>query len=159
MSSKWIAVLGLAVSLVFAKDAPSTLPQISLPNVEGKVVSSAEWKGKVVVIDFWATWCMACREAFPVLSELQTKYGNKLVVVGISTDKASASKTSKFISKQKLGYLVLLDPEEKYNPIFGFESLPSLYVFGADGKLLLSLKGLEAENKKKLEEVLSSNVK
>lgn len=156
MRSKLLALCALTVSLAFAKDAPQTMPLISLPDAQGKTVNSVEWKGKMVVLDFWATWCVACREAFPVLSELKAKYGEKLMVVGIATDKMPTEKVAKFAKKQKIDYLVLHDSEDAEAPVFGFESLPSLYVYGADGKLLAMLKGLDEVNKKKLAQLTAT---
>jgi len=151
-----IAMLG---TLLYAKDAPKTLPSISLANLEGKTVSSSEWAGKVVVIDFWATWCVACRDAFPVLNEMKAKYGDKVVVVGISNESAGASKIVKFVKKMSIQYLVLQDPEDSQSKVFGFESVPSLYVYGTDGKLLGSYVGLEDANKKALEALVAKSVK
>ena len=167
MSSKLtraLTVLGVCALATFAGNppaasAPQTLPAINLNGMDGKKVSSAEWAGKVVVIDFWATWCMACREAFPELTDLKAKYGDKAVIVGVSTDKGAPDKVQKFAGKNKLNYLILHDPDDTQSKVFGFESVPSLYVYGTDGKLLVALKGLEADNKKKLEEVLAANVK
>lgn len=150
----------LAMAFVsFAKDAPKTLPNFSLPDLQGKTVSSTAWKGKVVVLDFWATWCVACREAFPILNDLQQKYGDKLIVYGISSDKGSAEKVQKFISKQKILYPILLDSGDSMSAVFGYESVPSLYVFDAQGKLLTALTGLDEANQKKLETTVALALK
>lgn len=162
MRSNWIRSTFLG-ALVFAGIAaaaePKTLPGFALSDISGKTVQSAEWKGKIVIVDFWATWCVACREAFPALTDVQSKYGDKLVVVGISTDKGAASKLSKFVQKNKLNYLVLHDPDEKVAGMFGFSAIPSLYVFSTEGNLLAYYQGLEKDNKAKLEKLLAENVK
>lgn len=156
MRSSGVLLL-LMAGFLFAAE-PKTMPAFALSDLAGKTVQSGDWRGKVVVIDFWATWCVACREAFPILADQQTKYGDKLVVVGISTDKGSASKLGKFVQKNKLNYLILLDPEEKVSAQFGFSALPSLYVYSGSGQLLAYYQGLEKENREKLEKLLASQL-
>jgi len=149
-----------AVGVLCAQKAPATLPAFSLPDLDGKSVNSADWKGKVVVVDFWATWCVACREAFPILSGLKDKYGDRLVIAGISTDQnGGAAKVGKFAKKSNLNYLVLLDPSDTQSKVFGYSSIPALYVFGPDGKLLANYSGLEEENQKKLEALIAQQWK
>jgi len=161
MSSKMITILTLSLGFAFAqaKDVPNEIPLLQLAGLDGKTVNSAEWKGKVVVLDFWATWCVACREAFPELTSLKAKYGDRVVIVGVSSDKSSPDKVTKFVNKQKLNYLVLLDPNDSQSSVFGYESIPFLVIYGTDGKLIASLKGLEEANKKILEDALAKNVK
>lgn len=153
----WKAILVLFLTVpVFSSEPPKTLPAFALPDLEGKQHMSASWKGSVVVLDFWATWCVACREAFPVLSQLQSQYGSKLAVVGISTDKGEATKLKKFGKKQKLEYLVLHDPDERVGGLFGFQALPALYVYDRAGNLLAYFQGLEKESREKLEKLLAA---
>lgn len=154
-----LALLVGFMAFASAKDAPASLPTIQLPDLDGKVVSSDSWKGKVVVIDFWATWCVSCREAFPVLNDLQKQYGSKIQTVGISNESAAASKISKFVKKMKIEYLVLHDAEDLQSKVFGFESVPSLYVYGKDGKLLGSFVGLDEAKQKALKDLVGKALK
>ena len=102
MSSKIVAALMLCamVAVAQAKSPPEVLPLLQLSGLDGKTVNSTDWKGKVVVLDFWATWCVACREAFPELTSLKAKYGDRVVIAGVSSDKGSAEKVTKFVSKK-----------------------------------------------------------
>src|SRR4051812_36368548 len=76
-----------------APAAPATLPALALPDLDGKIHDAKEWQGKVVVVDFWATWCTGCRETIPVLKRLKEKYGAKgLAVAGVTTDKGPKEK-------------------------------------------------------------------
>jgi thiol-disulfide isomerase/thioredoxin len=132
--------------------APSTLPPLALPDLEGKAHDAKEWQGKVVVLDFWATWCTGCRETIPVLTRLHEKYGSKgLVVAGVSTDKGPKEKVSKFVHKMKMPYQVLWDAEDSQSKVFGFEALPSVYVFGRNGKLLKAMPQYTAAQEKEME--------
>ncbi len=67
----------------FAKD-PEMAPPFLLRDINGKIVSTADWKGKVVILNFWATWCPPCREEVPELVQLQANYKDKLLVIGAS---------------------------------------------------------------------------
>jgi thiol-disulfide isomerase/thioredoxin len=126
-----------------------------LPDLEGKAHDSKEWQGKVVVLDFWATWCTGCRETIPVLARLHDKYGPKgLVVAGVSTDKGPKEKVAKFVKKMKMPYQVLWDAEDSQSKVFGFEGLPSVYVFGRDGKLLKAMPQYTADQEKEMEAVV-----
>ena len=136
----FLSALGLSAMLASALPVSASelksLPAFSLPDLEGKVHGPKEWVGKVVIVDFWATWCTGCRETIPVLQRLQDKYGKQgLVVAGVSLDKGPKEKIAKFARKLKMGYQILWDAEDTQSKVFGFEGLPSVYVFGRDGAL------------------------
>jgi len=144
-------ILAALTAPLFAAPPPA-LPPLALPDLEGKDHDSKEWKGKVVVIDFWATWCTSCRETIPVLARLHDKYGPKgLVVVGISTDKAPKEKVAKFVHTLKMTYQVLWDADDTQAKVFGFEGLPSVYVFGRNGKLLKAMPEYTSAHEKEME--------
>lgn len=132
---------------------PGKLPAFSLPDLEGKTRSNAEFSGKVVVVDFWATWCATCKETVPRLAELQEKYGSRgLTVVGISVDKGSAEKIKRAARKLGINYLVLHDKENSLGGAFGFTGIPSLYVFDRSGTLLSAMPGYDPDQEKLLAE-------
>jgi thiol-disulfide isomerase/thioredoxin len=129
-----------------------SLPAFNLPDLAGVTHSDKDLKGKVVVIDFWATWCTGCRETIPVLNRLQEKFKAKgLLVVGISLDKDAKEKISKFARKLKMNYQILWDAEDTLSKVFGFEGLPSVYVFGRDGALLKGMPAYTVAQEKELE--------
>ena len=109
-----------------------------------------------VLVDFWATWCAGCRETIPALARLQERYGSKgLSVVGVSLDKGPKSKVSRFAKKMKINYQVLLDAEDTLSKVFGFEGLPSLYLFDREGRLIKAMTGYTAEKDKELEALVA----
>jgi cytochrome c biogenesis protein CcmG/thiol:disulfide interchange protein DsbE len=139
-----------------ATGGPARLPDFSLPDLDGKAHASKDWKGKLVLVDFWATWCAACRETIPALARLQEKHGSRgLAVVGISLDKGPKSKVSRFAKKMKINYQVLLDSEDTLSKVFGFEGLPSLYLFDREGRLIKAMTGYTAEKDKELEALVA----
>jgi thiol-disulfide isomerase/thioredoxin len=151
----------LAPAPVSAAEAKSkaafSMPAFSIPDLEGKAHDSKEWKGKVVVLDFWATWCVSCRETIPVLNRLNGKFADKgLLVIGISTDNGPQDKIAKFARKLKMEYQVLWDSEEALSNLFGFMGLPSLYVFDREGKLLKAMPQYTAAREQEMETLVES---
>lgn len=150
---KILTALLLSVAGAFA--APDKLPSFQLPDPAGKVHTAAEFAGKPVLIDFWATWCATCKESVPQLLEIQKHYAAKgLAVVGISVDKGEPAKVAKGARKLGMTYTVLHDPASSLQPSFGYTGVPSLYLFGKDGALLLTLQGYDPSQEKKLIEAL-----
>src|SRR5215471_18067696 len=68
---------------------PEALPEFTLKTVEGKTIASGEWQGKVVLVNFWATWCPPCLDEIPYLIKLQSRYGERLQIIGLSLDSGS----------------------------------------------------------------------
>lgn len=119
-----------------------------------------DWKGKVVLIDFWATWCVSCRETIPVLQRLKAKYGDKgLVVAGITVDKGPKQKVAKFVRKMKMDYQILWDAEDTLSKPFGYEGLPSVYLFGRDGALIKAMPQYTAAQEKEMEALVEGQFK
>ncbi|MDB5051249.1 MAG: thiol-disulfide oxidoreductase [Fibrobacteres bacterium] len=151
-----VSTLGLSVFLAAALSVsaaePKSIPAFSLPDLEGKIHDSKEWKGKVVVLDFWATWCTGCRATIPVMERLQEKFGPQgLVVNGVSVDKGPKEKVAKFARKMKMGYRILWDSEDTLSKQLGFQGLPSVYVFGRDGALLKAMPEYTPAQEKEME--------
>jgi thiol-disulfide isomerase/thioredoxin len=148
-------ILGLFALATLSVAAPPSTPAFSLKDLAGKAHASSEFAGKPVLIDFWATWCATCKETVPQLVEIQKKYAAKgLAVVGISVDKGESAKVERGAKKLGITYQVLHDPESSLASQFGYNGIPSLYLFGADGKLLLALQGYDPAQEKKLVEAL-----
>ena len=91
---------------------PMEVAPFTVTDLDGKTISMADLKGKVVLVNFWATWCPPCRAEIPDLVKLQEKYRDKLVVLGISEDEdASPQEVKAFGAEQKMNYpIVMLTP-------------------------------------------------
>jgi thiol-disulfide isomerase/thioredoxin len=124
-------------------------PDFTLEDISGKSLSLSDVKGKVVIVDFWATWCGPCRMSIPELVDLQAKYKNKgLVVVGISVDdeKVSKGELVAFKEKMRINYPILRANDKVYVDYFGRTSgfsIPTLFVIDREGKVRNRLVGFE----------------
>ena len=115
---------------------PTPAPEWKLKDVEGKVVSSADFKGKVVVIDFWATWCPPCIAEIPGYIELQKKYGKDgLVIVGISLDQKGPSVVKPFMAKMGINYPIVMADEDTPAAFGGVEAIPTTFIIDRVGMI------------------------
>ena len=124
------------------KERESTpAPNLTLPDLAGKPVSLSDFKGQVVLLDFWATWCEPCQEEIPVLKSLYAKYKDRgLVVLGVSVDEAGAKTVAPFAKRNNINYPVLLvgaDPPEGY-PVYG---LPAAFLIDRKGFIVQEYLG------------------
>lgn len=128
------------------------LPIINLPNYLNKEVEILDFEGKIILVDFWASWCAPCRKANKKLVGLYQEYGSKnLEIVGISLD-TDRAKWQNAIAKDKIEYTQLIDPygfEAKSAIQFGVDALPASYLFDQAGKLI-AINPTEQEIKNQL---------
>lgn len=130
------AVAWLTSSPALAAEALAAAPSWTLKDVDGNPVSSDSFKGKVVVIDFWATWCPPCREEIPGYIEMQKKLGEKgLVIVGISLDSKGPAVVKAFMEKFGMNYTVVMGDEAIAEAFGGIEAIPTTFVIARDGKI------------------------
>jgi thiol-disulfide isomerase/thioredoxin len=140
------AFLLTAAPLLWAAPvAPSPAPVWTLKDVDGHDVSFDQFKGKVVVIDFWATWCVPCRSEIPGYVALQNKYGKDgLVIVGISTDPANAlAKVKKFIQKYGVTYPIVMDDGNIEAKFGGLDGIPTTFIIDRMGRIRERKAGAE----------------
>jgi peroxiredoxin len=107
----------------------------TLRDLKGVDWSLQDLRGKVVLVDFWATWCPPCRKEMPDMEALYQRFGPRgLVILGISDEEAPT--VQKFLAEQKYTYPILLDPGRKVTQQFGVEGIPNSFLYGRDGKLV-----------------------
>jgi peroxiredoxin len=118
-----------------ADDRKRVHPDFSLTDIFGKTWTFSELRGKVVLVNFWATWCPPCRKEMPDLEALYKRFSAKgFVVLGISDEEAT--KVAPFIRERKVSFPVLLDPGRKVNAMFVVEGIPKSFVYDREGKLV-----------------------
>jgi thiol-disulfide isomerase/thioredoxin len=124
-------------------------PNFSFSDLTGKQLSLASTRGKVVLVDQWATWCGPCKKEIPNFAELQKKYPDKLVVIGISYDD-DQSTLSDFLRKdpvgQKINYPIVFGTGLKQQPFGNPEGLPTLFVIDKKGTLRQQHEGYISPN-------------
>lgn len=127
----------MAASFVQAAPvAPTPAPTWSLKDVDGKTVSSDQFKGKVVVVDFWATWCPPCRDEIPGYIELQEQYGKDGVeIIGISLDRKGPAVVKPFMDKFGINYTVVMGNEETVSAFGGFRGIPTTFIIDREGNI------------------------
>jgi len=125
-------------------------PAFTLKTVDGKTVSLADYKGKAVLVNFWATWCGPCKLEMPWLIDAQKKYsGQGFTVLGLSEDDDSAKKVGDFAATMGVNYPVLMANENvsnAYGGADGISYLPVSFYIGRDGKVLAEVGGLISQS-------------
>jgi peroxiredoxin len=124
-------------------------PVFSLPDLNGRKVDLVSFKGRVVILEFWATWCGPCREEIPVLNELYRKYKDRgLVVIGISLDRKEPKEVMKFLDQLQVEYINVMGGEEileKYSQIAKLgpiRAIPATFVIDRNGQVCQKFLGL-----------------
>jgi thiol-disulfide isomerase/thioredoxin len=115
--------------------------------VDGKTVSLSDYKGKAVLLNFWATWCGPCKLEMPWLIQMQKKYASQgFTVLGISEDDSTNKKISDFMAKMGVDYPVLIYDDQLNKAYGGIDYLPTSYYIGRDGKVIIEAGGLISES-------------
>ena len=139
-------VPGTGVKVVFS-DHPLPMPVFKLTDVTtGQPIDQSKWKGKVVLLNFWATWCGPCRMEIPDLIKLQDRYRDQLVVVGLSIDEGPADGVKAFAAAEKINYPVAIVDKEIEKMFGGINSVPSTFVVNPEGQIVQRHVGLLRAN-------------
>ena len=147
---KKIAMAVLLAGTFFTASAAlkvgDTLPDLASFNLEGKLPDTL--KGKVVIVDFWASWCTPCAKSFPVLDELQKKYGDKLVILAVNVDEKKAN-MDKFLEKHAVSFTVVRDGDQKLVAVAEPATMPTSFVLDGTGKVCFLHNGFHGEDTRK----------
>ena len=123
-----------ALEKLASEDQRRASAEFTLHDLTGKEWKLSDLRGKVVLVNFWATWCPPCRKEMPDLDALYAQFHKKgLVVLAISDEEIS--KVEPFIKDHAVKYPILLDPGRSVNKLFAVEGIPKSFVYGRDGKL------------------------
>ena len=121
---------------------PAPLPQFTVKDLDGNTISSADWHGKVVLLNFWATWCPPCREEIPDLIKLQAKYEGKLQIVGLSDDTGPVQDVKNFARQNKMNYPIAIASPELEAKFGGVMGLPTSFLVDTNGRVVQKHIGL-----------------
>jgi peroxiredoxin len=118
-------------------------PDFSLPSLDGKTLKLSDYRGKAVLLNFWATWCEPCKIEMPWFVDLQNKYGPQgLQVLGVAMDDASPADIAEFAKKMGVNYPIVIGKEKVGDDYGGVQYLPSTFYVGRDGKVVNRVFGL-----------------
>lgn len=134
-----------------AVDAGAPAPALALARSDGAIVSLDSLRGRVVYVDFWASWCGPCRQSFPWMNEMQRKYGDRgLTVVGVNVDKRDAD-AQRFLQQVPASFTIVYDPKGEAPAAFGVKAMPSSYLIDAQGRVAYVERGFRDERRAELE--------
>lgn len=118
-------------------------PDFTLKSVDGKTVKLSDYKGKVIIIDFWATWCPPCRKGIPDLVSIQKEFKNDVVIIGISLDREKTIKdVPGFVKDYGINYPVVYGDDEVVVTYGGIEGIPTAFVIDKQGNVVDKHVGL-----------------
>src|SRR5215469_18039454 len=121
---------------------PDPAPAFQLDMLDGKPLRVADYKGKVILLNFWATWCGPCRAEIPDLVGLQNKYKDQLQIIGLVVDDDDREAIRKFVEKFRINYPVAIATDELRNDYGGIPALPTSFVLDAEGRVVQRHEGL-----------------
>lgn len=134
-----------AMAKLEADDAKRQSEDFTLTDLQGKIWHLRDLKGKVVLVNFWATWCPPCRKEMPDLDALYNRFKDQgFVVLAISDEEAA--KVSPYIAEHKISYPVMLDAGRKVNDAFVVEGIPKSFVYDRSGKLVAQSIDMRTKN-------------
>ena len=123
-------------------------PDFTLDSLDGKSTRLSDFRGKAVLLNFWATWCGPCKIEMPWFVDLQKQYGAEgLQIVGVAMDEASKEDIAKFAKGMGVNYPILLGKEAVGEAYGGVPGLPESFFIGRDGKVVDKIIGLESKSK------------
>jgi thiol-disulfide isomerase/thioredoxin len=126
----------------FASNA-GPMPPFLVNDVEGHVLSTAEWRGKVVIVNFWATWCPPCREEIPEMIELANRFKDRLQIIGISEDDdATPDEVRDFARDAKINYPIVMGSSGISAEYGGVPALPTSFLVNTEGQVVQKHVGL-----------------
>ncbi|PYR64133.1 MAG: hypothetical protein DMF91_01300 [Acidobacteria bacterium] len=137
------------VTLRFFRN-PEVVPAFTAHDLDGRVVSPADWRGKVTLINFWATWCGPCRFEIPDLIALQEKYHYQLQIIGISEDE-DLQVVKQFRAEHKINYPIVMTTPEFERMFPGIGALPTTFVLDREGRIVQKHVGLLERSRTELE--------
>ena len=115
---------------------PDAAPAFQLNDLNGKAVSLAEARGKIVLLNFWATWCGPCRAEIPDLVDLQKRYADKFEIIALVTDEDDPDEVRRFVLQSGINYRVAMSSDEVRRDYGGIAALPTSFVIDPQGRIV-----------------------
>jgi peroxiredoxin len=138
------ATAPLADLLIVPEVSRHSAPDFVSENLRGGNTGLADYKGKIVLLNFWATWCMPCRAEMPGMETLWQKYKEQgLVIAAVSVDEGSRGRIETFSKLLDLSFPILLDPESEVSDLYKVSNMPTSFLIDRNGKIISRIVGTE----------------
>lgn len=148
-----------ALLLVLCASLPLAAGSAERAAGDAGAIDLAAYHGKVVYVDFWASWCVPCKQSFPWMNTMHRQYGNDgLVIIAVNMDQVRAD-ADEFLAKYPAEFAVRYDPEGRLAPRFKVRGMPTSALLGRDGKVLLIHEGFKSKDVAKLEQAIREALK
>jgi len=123
-------------------DTPASVGSLTMQTIDGEFLEMSDLRGKVVLVNFWATWCGPCREEIPYLARLTERYPEHLVVIGVSEDAGGVEMVQSFADQYGVNYPIVMSTPEIKRAFPGVFALPTSFVVDPDGEIVQTHVGL-----------------
>lgn len=152
-----LLVTGFLPSVSYSVGAGDVAPGFKVDDLlNNKQISLEQYKGQIVYLDFWASWCPPCLKSFPFMEQLKQRYSQRgLVVVAISLDSKRADAMS-FLNRTEASFIIGHNSQGGVASSYDVQAMPSSYLIGRDGKVILRHLGFNESDKAKLEKAIKS---
>ena len=151
-----VAVVVALASFAVAAHAADPAPDVKIYGVDGKPFALNTFKGKVVVLDFWASWCAPCRKSFPFLDALQKRHAAEgLAVVGLTLEEDDDA-VDAFLASVPVDFTIARDPSERSGEAFGVVAMPTTFLIGRDGSIQARFEGGDDSVHDKIESAVAT---
>jgi cytochrome c biogenesis protein CcmG, thiol:disulfide interchange protein DsbE len=152
-----LILLGLLLfsSQAYALSINDIAPNFSLSDKNNQLVSIQDYKGEIVYLDFWASWCAPCKSSFPWMNEIQKEFENKnFKIIAINLDN-SKDEAERFLSEHTSNITILFDQTGKTPELYGVHSMPSSYLIDTSGRIVAVFEGFHDEDKSKIKDKIN----
>ncbi len=143
---RFLALTTLALTLAFVSKAQDIqtvkAPAVILKDTHGKTVKLSDLKGKIVMLNFWATWCVPCAAEIPRLVKWQGEYKEKLQIIGVTYPPTNTAKVRRFVRKNKINYLILYGSKATKKLFEPSDDLPITFIIDANGNIVDRIDGV-----------------